>query len=242
MVSAACYAPYAANGKCRSLETMGEIVSQDIGMTVRILQLINSTIFNSHRHIPGPDQAVVSLGLGMFRTLISTAGAFSSFDQAVLENLQPEMIWDHSVIVGKFARQITRCESAEQKSVDSVFVAGLLHDVGKLVLAAALPEEYGSAVALASNGGIGGLEAEREIFGSTHAEVGAYLLGLWGLTDSIVEATALHHSPVKSPEKEFSPLTAVYVADILEAEACSTEKIYITYLAGLGLNDFWYDK
>jgi len=120
------------------------------------------------------------------------------------------------VTVGAFAKRIARAEGAEQKSADYALVAGLLHDVGKLVLAANLPEEYASALAFAAREGIGLPGAEYEVFGATHAEVGAYLLGLWGLPDPIVAATAFHHSPTRSQAKQFSPLTAVHVANALE--------------------------
>ena len=76
---------------------------------------------------------------------------------------------------------------------------GLLHDAGRLVLAANLPESFERVCQLAAEKGLSHWEAEREEFGTTHAEVGAYLFGLWGLPESIVEAVAYHHSPSRCP-------------------------------------------
>lgn len=222
-----------------STEAIGQIVSRDMGMTAKILQLVNSTFSGDNQHVPSPTRAVTLLGLETVKTL--AAHMFFQFDQTKLESLSLNSLWDHSVTTGAFAERIARAEGAEQCSADSALVAGLLHDVGKLVLAASFPEEYGTALALTARKGIGLPEAEKEVFGATHAEVGAYLLGLWGLSDPIVVATAFHHSPTRSQVKQFSPLTAVHIANVLEHQACSTNRIEAAsqldavYLAELGL-------
>jgi HD-like signal output (HDOD) protein len=93
----------------------------------------------------------------------------------------------------------------------------LLHDVGRLVLAANLPEDFERAHRLALEKQIVHWEAEREVFGTTHAEVGAYLLGLWGLPETIVEAVAYHHTPARCPHPGSAMLTALHVASVLAA-------------------------
>ena len=222
-----------------STEAVGQIVSRDMGMTAKVLQLVNSTFFGGGQHVPSPTQAVTLLGLETVKTLATHV--FSPFNQAELENLSLDSLWDHSVAVGAFAKRIARAEGAGQRSANCALVAGLLHDVGKLVLAANFPEEYGTALALSTRKGNGLPEAEEETFGATHAEVGAYLLGLWGLPDPIVVATAFHHSPTRSQVKQFSPLTAVHVANVLEHQARPTNRIDAAsqldaaYLAELGL-------
>jgi len=222
-----------------STETVGQIVSRDMGMTARILQLVNSTFFGSKQHVTSPTQAVTFLGLETVKTL--STHMFSQFDQTNLEDLSLNSLWGHSVTVGTFARRIAMAENAGQESADHASMAGLLHDVGKLVFAANLSEEYGAALALAAREGIRLPEAEREVFGAAHAEVGAYLLGLWGLSDPIVLATAFHHSPARSQAKHFDSVTAVHVANTLEHEAHPTSRTGTasqadaTYLAELGL-------
>ena len=142
--------------------------------------------------------------------------------------------------VGGVARRIALTENTEQKSADTAFMAGLLHDIGKLVFAANFPEEYSSVPA--SREGIESPEVECEVFGSTHAEVGAYLLGLWGLPDSIVAATAFHHNPMKCLDNTFDTLTAVHVANALAREMYPTRREAVAiidhaYLAKLGLTE-----
>jgi HD-like signal output (HDOD) protein len=97
--------------------------------------------------------------------------------------------------------------------MDACFTAGLVHDIGKLVLIGNLPERYKTAVAHAAKESVPLLEAERKCLDCTHSEVGAYLMGIWGLPQMIVEAAAWHHLPSIAPAKSFTPITAVHVAD-----------------------------
>jgi HD-like signal output (HDOD) protein len=119
----------------------------------------------------------------------------------------------------------------------------MLHDMGKLMLADSLPEEYAEALTLAKTKGIPLPEAELEVFGATHAGLAAYLLGLWGLPAAIVEAVAFHHSPEKSDLKKCSALTAVHVANALITEKGETD-LNLDYLTKIGVAsrlDEWRD-
>jgi HD-like signal output (HDOD) protein len=91
----------------------------------------------------------------------------------------------------------------------------LLHDVGKLVLATSLPWRYEQTMAAVKQRHLPVWQAEREVFGSSHGEVGAYLLGLWGLPDSLVEAVAFHHDPHRTVHHGFNALTSVHLANAL---------------------------
>jgi HD-like signal output (HDOD) protein len=97
-------------------------------------------------------------------------------------------------------------------------VAGLLHDIGRLAIAANLPDTYRQAILLSQREGASLHDTEQAVFGATHAEVGAYLLGLWGLPETTVEAVAFHHTPAASPVKAFGALAAVHAADIIDRE------------------------
>jgi len=224
-----------------SVKVVERIVSQDLGMSAKILQLVNSAFFGVRQHVSSPGQAVALLGLDTVKALVLSINVFSQFEDARVKGLSLEALWRHSMNAAGFAKTITRAESAERKTADHAFVAGLLHDVGKLVLAAKLPVEYAGALSLVKKDGPTLCEAERERFGATHAELGAYLLGLWGFSDPIVEALVFHHEPAKCSAREFGTLTAVHVANVLEHEA-STEGgvgaaslLDQTYIAELGM-------
>lgn len=199
-----------------SIEKVGKLIASDIGMTSKILQLVNSAFFGVPCHVTNPSQAVHLLGLDTVRALVLTIGLFSEFDNITLTKLNIEVIYTHSIKTGTLAKKIAKKEALDSELVDNSFMAGMLHDLGKLVLSANFPEIYHEVYELSKQENIQFHEAENEKIGVTHAEVGAYLLGLWGLPDSIVEGVAFHHSPENSLNYKFNPLTAVYAANILE--------------------------
>lgn len=205
-----------------SLKEVGRIVEQDIGMSAKVLQLVNSSFFGVPRHISSPRQAVAALGMDTVKALALAVCVFTPFDDAAAKDLAIEPLWEHSMAVGAFAKQISTTEHADPKTIDHAFIAGLLHDVGKLVLASALPDDYIDAMAQAEQKGINLADAERDVIGATHAQLGAYLLGLWGFSDQVLQAVACHHDLAQSAADGFGPVVAVHVANVLAYELCLT--------------------
>jgi HD-like signal output (HDOD) protein len=234
-----------------SIQKIGEIISKDIGMTAKILQLVNSAFFGLCQSVSSPTQAASLLGLETIKALVLSVQIFSEFDPSGVPQFSPEMLWKHSMRTGVTAKAIANKEKTVKDVVDDAFMAGLLHDSGKLVLGAKFPEKYGKVIALAEGENISLCEAESDMFETTHAEVGAYLMGLWGLPNAIVETLAFHHTPGQSFGKRFSPLTAVHVANALDHEGHILDgeetgsAIDLDYLEKLGLSDrlvFWLDR
>ncbi len=234
-----------------SLRTLGSIISQDIGMTAKILQMVNSAFFGMPCHVTDPAHAACLLGLEVLKALILTAHIFTELATSAIDGLGLDRLWEHSTQTGAIARRIAAMEGAEPDSRDHAFLAGLLHDTGKLILAVNLPGEYREVLSLSEAGAMSSRDAELQVFGATHAEVGAYLLGIWGLPEAIVEAVAFHHAPQESRINTFAPVTAVHVADAFEhaqrepgAEPRLTLLDY-DYLARLQLTDklsSWQDQ
>jgi len=226
-----------------SLERVGDIMSRDISMTAKMLQLVNSAFFGLRRHVASPGEAVKLLGLDTIKALVLSVQIFSHFDHQQKGAFALDVLWQHSLATGTCAKRIAQEEQQDRHVVDHAFMAGLLHDIGKLVLAANLPDRYSAALVQAQAQGTAVWEAERALLGTTHAEVGAYLLGLWGLPDAIVEALAFHHCPSACPEQRFSPLTAVHIANALVHTEDSTEAggmpatLDSAYVAQLGLSE-----
>lgn len=225
------------------VDTIGTIVAKDPAMTAKILQLVNSAFFGIARKVSNAVEAVQYLGVGRVRSLVLSLHVFSCFDKLKIPNFSIERVWAHSMATGLLAQKIARAERAGRNDTDEAYVAGMLHDIGKLMLASSFADQYTQAANIASERKIPMIEAEREVFGVSHAEVGAYLLGLWGLPISIVEAVALHDSPRASGIKTFTPLTAVHAASVFENEifdsglSTTTAKIDAEYMAGIGLAD-----
>jgi HD-like signal output (HDOD) protein len=199
-------------------EKVGSIIAEDIGMTAKILKLVNSAFFGLGRNIASPGEAVAYLGQETIKSLVLSMRVFSQFDAAKLRGFSMDALWQHSLGTAAAAKTIARVEHADPKLVDEAFVAGMLHDTGRLVLVSNLTDQYCRVVQLAREKQIELHEAEQQVFNTSHAEVGGYLLGLWGLPVPVVETITFHHCPSLSASKTFSPLTAVHVANALVQE------------------------
>jgi putative nucleotidyltransferase with HDIG domain len=197
------------------IKEIGKIISKDIAMTAKILQLVNSAFFGIPSHVSNPEQAVHLLGLETIKALTLTVEVFSEFDTIEVENLDIQKIYDHSILTGALARKIATEENSDKETIDNSFMAGMLHDLGKLILIANFSKEYREVMRLAKDDQISLYSSELKVIGASHAEIGAYLLGLWGLPDTIVEGVAFHHNPSGSLSDSFSPIAAVYIANLL---------------------------
>lgn len=193
------------------IEKIAKIIKQDIGMTAKILQLVNSAFFGLRRNITDAAQAINFLGLDTIKSLALGIGVFSQFEKTN-ENVLSEL-WSHSIAVGRIARAIS--EKVNPSVASDSFTAGLLHDIGEVLLAVNLPEKFAQAQILVEKEQLTRLEAEKQILETTHSEVGAYLLGLWGLPHQVVEAVAFHHNPSNFQSDKFTPLTAVHIANAI---------------------------
>jgi len=219
------------------LDEIGDIVAKDLAMTAKILKLVNSAFFGLGRQISSPAEAVSYLGVETIKSLVLSIHAFSQFSSARLGSFSIDSLWVHSQQTAGLAKEIARMEDSDNRLVDDSFVAGLLHDTGKLILASNFPEPYDRVLQAGMSGTAALLAAEENHFGANHAEVGGYLLGLWGLPVPVVEAIALHHQPATYPHLSFSPLTAVHVANaLIQAPPPPAEELDLNYLATLGLD------
>jgi HD-like signal output (HDOD) protein len=229
-----------------STRKVAEIIRRDIGMTVKILQIVNSAFFGLSRPVSDARTAVEFLGLETISGLTLGVGVISQFEQRTPTALFGEL-WAHSMSVGVAASNIAAIEKSDCGS--DAFTAGLLHDVGQIILAVNLPDDYKSACELSVSEHISVVDAETQVFGATHADVGADLLGLWGLPAEVVRAVAFHHCPSALPGEQFTALTAVHAANGIlrrthsEEDGCDT-KLNLDYLSQIGLVDrlpVWQD-
>jgi HD-like signal output (HDOD) protein len=225
-----------------SMERIGDIISRDPGMTSKMLQLVNSAFFGLPQRIERAHDAVVYLGLTTVRALVLSLQVFSQFEEKIIKLFSLDALAEHSWRVGVMARRIAEMERCEPKIDDQCFLAGLLHDVGQLILAAGLPAEYENVLSQARAQNQTIWETEKSQLGATHAEVGAYLLGLWGLPNPVIEAVAFHHRPADGAATGFSPVVAVHVANAFDHDQTNTHpewpgnQINMEHLAKLKLD------
>jgi HD-like signal output (HDOD) protein/CheY-like chemotaxis protein len=224
-----------------SMQRVADIVSRDMAMTSKILQLVNSAFFGLPQPITNAHEAVVYLGQATVRALVLSLQIFAQFQQKTVEGFSIDVLAEHSWMVGVLARRIAVAERCEAKLDDLCFLAGLLHDVGQLILASGLPVKYAGVLATARSSGKSIWEVEQAEFGASHAEVGGYLLGLWGLPNPVTEAVALHHRPGDATACAFSPVIAVHVANAFTHDQTGTHpewpgnQINLACLTRLGL-------
>jgi len=198
-----------------SIREVGGIIAQDLGMTAKVLQLVNSAFFGAGRHIATPAEAAVYLGIDTVKALALSVSAFSQFNSKELAFFSIEKLQEHSMGVGFLARSIAKSLGQSQNAIDDAFVGGLLHDIGKLVLACNCPKQYKEVLVRVREQSVPILEAEHAILGTGHDEVGGYLLWLWGLPDAITEIVAGHHHLGVDPALASAPVLAVHLADEL---------------------------
>jgi len=198
-----------------SIGTVAEILSQDVGMSAKVLQLVNSAFFGLAQTVTSLQSAASYLGMETIKNLVLVSEAFKVFvpdsgiQQTVMESIQAQ---------AQMTAAIAVVLPTDPKTREVTVLAALLHDVGRLVLASKMPDQFCAVVALTAERGCEPFQAEEEILGTSHAEIGAYLLGLWGFPNLAVEAIAHHHHPARIPHSGFDSSVALYVAGLLAYE------------------------
>jgi len=230
------------SGNNKVMTRVGELIAEDIGMTAKVMHVVNSAHFGLKVEALNPVHACRMLGPTTIKALVLSSEIFSQFEQIELAGTSFEELLRHSQVVGSFARKIAVIEGADNVTTEEAFLAGILHDMGKLIFARNFPKQYAKIASLAAENEMTIWQAEQEMFGATHAEMGAYLIGLWGISDSIVEAIAFHHRPNESFDAKFGLVTAVHIANVLETELqggseCKTSTVVESYMTELNMTD-----
>jgi HD-like signal output (HDOD) protein/ActR/RegA family two-component response regulator len=197
---------------------IGGIIERDVGITAKLLQLVNSAFFCLSHRVTSVRMAVQYLGLDTLERLVLTAEIFRSFPLArAIAGFSLDGLQEHSQAAARIAAKLP----APPPIVADAVIAALLHDTGKLVLASRLPREFEQALVMSRKEGLPVFQAEERIAGANHAQIGAYLLGLWGLPDRIVDAVCRHHRPAlaEGSEAGLDVLAITHIADALALEA-----------------------
>ena len=197
------------------LSDITSIISRDIGMTAKIMQLVNSAFYGMPRHFNDLNSAVSFLGLNVITSLFLSVHIFSEFKGLMIQGFSMDDLWKHSLDTATLANKISKLESKSNSIDNDSFISGILHDSGRIILATNFHERYQDVITMAKREHCEISVAERIVFKHTHSEVGAYMMRLWGLPLAVVDAVACHHEPVYIPGQTFCALTAVHVANSL---------------------------
>jgi putative nucleotidyltransferase with HDIG domain len=194
------------NSKNSSLDKLSKIISTDPIITAKILQLTNSAFFGLPHRISNMNQALNYLGINIIQNLVLTIKLFKSLDSKNPNASVYQGIWNHSNKVAFMAKQIAASSNLSKLDNEDSYLGGLLHDIGKIIL---LEKIEGIKI----GADLKFDEYESKFSNITHADVGAYLLGIWGLPDSIVEAVAYHHSTENFEFNSLTPSSIVNLAN-----------------------------
>ncbi len=203
-----------------SLERVAEFIANDPMLTAKVLQMVNSAALGLRRRFVDAQEAVLMLGGERIKSMIVFVEVFSICEKFRFVRFSPEKLWRHSVAVGRLAREVMRTRTRSVDAADASFTGGLLHDVGKLMLAINLAERYREVLEDVGDDPAGDVWAsEVKFLQTSHAEVGAMILESWNLPYPILEAVGYHHSPNRLSKEGFTPLDAVAVANVLVHES-----------------------
>jgi len=193
------------------------LVERDVAMTAKVLQLVNSAFFGLGRRISRISEAVHYLGLETLRALVLHAGAFEAFaPRHPIDGFDIAALQHRSHVAARIARRLAPDPGAREDA----FTAGMLHGVGLLVLARQDPFEFADAIAEARRGEVPLHEVEYARHGSSHAELGAYVLGIWGLPETIVDGVAHQHRAGRIAGPAHDAALVSHVATTLAAHLC----------------------
>lgn len=197
-----------------SIKKIAAIMSHDLAMTAKVLQLVNSAFFGLPQKVNNVQQATALLGLETLKALTLYVHAFDSNKSADNILFNACALQNHSLMVGKMSHYLILDVCGNEKMAEDARLAGILHDIGYLLLLG-IPDIYKELLTLIKKQPKTLLEAEYQLFKVTHAEIGAYLLGMWGFSDSVIESVAYHHHPSQASGTSLSPLAAVHIANAL---------------------------
>lgn len=225
---------------------IGKMIGRDIGMSAKILQMVNSAFYGRAGRIVDPVHAVVYLGLKTVEALVLTEGVFSKLSERKSKKFHAAALQEHCVRVGALARNICRAEHMSEEDLDVASMAGILHDTGKMILIANFSDQFAEAIRISRAGRIPLYQVEFDLLNVTHAQLGGCLLELWGIPNTIIEAATFHHEPWQCLSDEFSTTSAVYIADAIDHQLCCglgdgwREDIDMDCLEQFDLTDKWH--
>jgi len=227
------------------MDDVAKIISLDPSMSARLLKVVNSAYFGLAKPVADVGRAGALLGLDRIMALVLGQGIFSGAEIPKVPGFSLDALWAHSIATATAAHRIAIEEGLEKDKVSAAFLAGMLHDLGKLVLAMGMPDQYGRVLAAAKDAPAREMEFEMLELQASHSDVGAYLVGLWGLPNTIAEAIAYHEDPAQSKVSSFGLPAIVHIADRIArhpgiADPKATElRLNFDYLTRNNRADHW---
>jgi HD-like signal output (HDOD) protein len=196
-----------------SAEEVGKAITTDQALASKVLKLVNSAFYGFPGRISTITHAIVILGFSTVKNVVLTASIFDAFRKhgTGIDEFDLEDFWLHSIACGAAAQSIAKTTGNSQK--EECFIAGLIHDIGKIILCQYLPDDFRDAYLHAKEHSTLFFESEQALFDATHQEIGGFIAQRWNLPKDLQNAVKFHHDP--SPTREHYTMTSiVHCADI----------------------------
>jgi putative nucleotidyltransferase with HDIG domain len=197
-----------------STDEIAQLLAKDGGIMTRIIQLSNSSLFNHGAAVTSPEEAILCLGLQNIKAVVLSLHVFDSYGSLGFPEAPVQGVWLHCLETAQLAEELCRKMQAREDATNA-FLAGLLHDLGQLVLMENARDQYRQVYQQAAAGGRPLQEVEHEILGLRSAEISAFLIALWGMPAAAADAIASHRAPWETAHPKFNAADALYVANIL---------------------------
>jgi HD-like signal output (HDOD) protein len=195
-----------------NLQKIASLISHDVGITAKVLQVVNSAYFGLPNQVSSVLHATNMLGLDTVTSIVISAGAFQQFEAPKIAGYSVESVHSHGVALGVKSRLLATAFGLTRKLAEDALLAGMLSNIGQVVMLAYFAREFRDAIDLAKAKNIPLDRAEQESFGVSDTKLGAYLLSLWGVPDPILEAVALRGVPHQTTSPSLNALAAVHLA------------------------------
>lgn len=202
----------AINNPRKSMADIAKIIREDPGLTARLLRLVNSAFYNFPSKVETISQAVTIVGTQQLGALALATSVMNMFKGIPQDLVSMDSFWRHSIGCGLAARVLATYR--REANAERFFVAGMLHDIGRLLMYTKTIDQSREALVLSKNNNELLYAAELEVFGFTHAVVGGVMLQAWKLPNSLEEVVMYHHNP-KAAAKFPVETAIVHVADII---------------------------
>jgi HD-like signal output (HDOD) protein len=196
-----------------SAKEVAQVIASDPALTSKVLRVVNSSFYGFPNRITTITHAIVILGFNTIKSIVLSSTIFDVFRRTVRPgDFDRTEFWKHSIGCGAAAKVLGRRLSYPM--LEELFIAGLLHDVGKIVMDQFLPDKFVEVLNLVRTRDILIADAESQVLGATHADVGAWLFEKWNLSKGLVETTRCHHNPALAAENpRFAEI--IHLSDIL---------------------------
>lgn len=220
-----------------SVQDIAAEIEQDVAVSAKLIQIVNSAQFGVSQKVVSLAEAIQFVGLESVRSVMLGIQAFAGYKDMSGKRGPSGAVWEHSVRTALLARRIARTQKLPQQTINRAFLAGLMHDVGRVIINANAPEELADVETFAKRFGLSAAEGERRYFGATQSHIGAYLLTLWGIDEETVRAVQHHETLSDFQGSDPQAVAALHVAHFVEMDNSQTHPLDVESLAAMGIGN-----